>query len=238
MDVVNGKIVETREGRAGIRWAGLEPSSSAHPDYYVQGWTSMMPWGATDSGGALEADHHRRQQPGWKWSSSNWAMEVGNTSTGNLIDEPTLALGLKPSRTRVLLPGSLVRECDRLPADRRKRSCSDTSTRGLTAPQQSCSDTITRGLSTAPTWDISTDQPRHYRFDCSPCSGDKLDEEMTLFESQLTRSVSGHFATLASINPAQEFSSPGLKRKRSGLSDGDLQVSTRKFLDAATDCSN
>lgn len=235
MDVVNGKIVETGEGRAGIRLAGVEPSPG-HPNH-VPGWASM-PWAATDSGGALErvpheADHHHhRRQPGWKWSSSNWGMEVGNSSSsGTMMVEParaqglkpSRALGLQPSRARVLLPGSssFVREWDHgstsLPADRWKRGCSDTSTRGLTAP----------------TWDISSDQlqpQRHYHFDCSPCSGDKLDEEMTRFESQLSRSVSGDFSSFASINPAQpEFSSPdtcspGHKRKRSGLSDGDLQV--------------
>lgn len=98
----------------------------------------------------------------------------------------------------------------------------------------------------------SIDQ-RHYRFDTSPCSELKLDEEMTMFESQITRTVSDHFSKLTSLtsSPKQNFSSLGakesaapgvsspvekkssefvgnssdqLKRKRSGLPQSDIQV--------------
>lgn len=103
-------------------------------------------------------------------------------------------------------------------------------------------------------WGSTTDQ-RHYFFDSSPCSEGKLDEEMTMFESQMTRTVFGHFSNLKSVTSSlsQEISSHAkdqsapvvadahdaaekkstellgtssvLKRKRSGLPDGDVPVS-------------
>jgi len=51
-----------------------------------------------------------------------------------------------------------------------------------------------------PTWEEGkTDAQRHrYRFDNTPCSESKLDEELTMFESQITRMVCDNFSNLTS----------------------------------------
>jgi hypothetical protein len=106
------------------------------------------------------------------------------------------------------------------------------------------------------------DQQRQHHFDASPCSEGNLDEEMTQFELQLTRTVSGNFSNRTSVTSSRcpeisEAIAPAvtdagdndtssaqkkveelatatssalvtvptaaLKRKRSGLSDGEVQ---------------
>jgi len=103
----------------------------------------------------------------------------------------------------------------------------------------------------SPTSGGSEPQRACYRFDSSPCSVLKLDEEMTMFESLITRTVSDRFFNLSartsslSQEIAAEISSvvkegthvvaeageklkssevDGLKRKRSGLPEMAVQV--------------
>jgi hypothetical protein len=80
----------------------------------------------------------------------------------------------------------------------------------------------------------SSNSASHYRFDSSPCSELKLDAEMTMFESQITRTVSDHLSHLTSLSPSSSTLAAEAAAAAAGscvqkkLCSGDLQLKRKR----------